>query len=567
MVSHRRAGLVTSCLLLQACSSLPDSPEPREQVGVEVVLHWRKATVLEVEALVTERLERALQESPGLLGLESTSVEAAAALTALFEPSEEDPTGLDRVRQAVDSMDEDLPQEVERPLELRRANRAQRKLLEAVLASERGIEVLARQAEELEQAFTEVAGVEEVRMIGARPDQLQLELDHQRMSRKGIRLPEVLQLLNASLHSRSEGDPGPPRLSRILLSPLRGRSSAKLADIVKTSVVRPDRASRVTLDSQPAILVTVFHQAEAQPDDVLQELTTVLREQQERWPSSTTSQLLDSATARISTELWLDERDDGEELIGRLGRVGEALGAEHLLLEQGLPLHPALPQKVEPRHWRMALIWQDAIPSGAQALLDGQLQVIPGIQLGQVEPAADQFFLDVFADEPERLSEASDRLCAAARAVSGVRRAHDDLPEPAPRVELELDSLELSRHDISRASVDLALWVHTDGLLLGSVVHKDQVRPLRLRVRTDAPLERIPLQSPTSGQEVRLGELGSVARVPQPDAIHHVDGARAATIVITAAEDRLRQRRLLDALEDVELPDQTSWTLGPASIR
>lgn len=156
------------------------------------------------------------------------------------------------------------------------------------------------------------------------------------------------------------------------------------------------------------------------------------------------------------------------------------------------------------------------------AAMQRELDKIPGVVWGFSQPIADnmeeavsgvkgQLATKVYGDDLKVLEETADRIVNVMRQVKGVEDLGVFRVLGQPNIELQVDRLEASRHQINVADVQDAIQTAVGGTALTQVLQGEQRYDLVMRYlpqyrSTKEAIENIRLLSP-SGERVSLAQL------------------------------------------------------------
>jgi multidrug efflux pump subunit AcrB len=130
----------------------------------------------DIEALVTQPMEREIQNVTGIKELRSTSSEGASIITIQFEPSVSIEDAYQKVRDKVNTVKVKLPTDVREPV-VREINLSELPILTVNLAAGYSLARLKVVADKLKEDIESVSGVLEVEMLGALEREVQIDID------------------------------------------------------------------------------------------------------------------------------------------------------------------------------------------------------------------------------------------------------------------------------------------------------------------------------------------------------------------------------------------------------
>jgi CzcA family heavy metal efflux pump len=172
-----------------AYRSLPREAAPDIQIPLLIVtLPFPGASPEDVESLVTRKVELGLQNVENLKEMKSTSAEGASSITLEFHLGFDVDDARVKVREKLDEIRPELPDDVEDPI-ISEINLSEQPMIIVNLAGEVGLVVLKEVAEDLKDEIEAIPGVLEVRRAGGLEREVKVYVD-----------PEKLRYYRASLN-------------------------------------------------------------------------------------------------------------------------------------------------------------------------------------------------------------------------------------------------------------------------------------------------------------------------------------------------------------------------------
>lgn len=169
-------------------------PDLNPPIGV-VVTSYPGASPIEVNEKVTKPLEASLATLPGIKRVQSTSLESSNLIILEFDWS----TNMDDVQtdilQRIDLVP--LPEDAERPSFLK-FDPSQFPIIQLALAAESEDVDIRQIAESLEQELQRTEGVASVTVSGEIIEEVQIELDAQKLEQNNLTQNDVMQIIQAS---------------------------------------------------------------------------------------------------------------------------------------------------------------------------------------------------------------------------------------------------------------------------------------------------------------------------------------------------------------------------------
>ncbi len=153
-----------------------------------VAVGWPGASAVEVEQQVTDKIEKELQDTPGLDYLESTSRPQQAVifvnLKETVSPEDIRATWLE-VRNMVQGIKDELPAGIMGPYFNDRFDDVYGNIY-ALTSDGFSYEAMRLKAEEIRQELLRIKSVKKVTLLGVQPEKIYVEMDSQKLSRLGI---------------------------------------------------------------------------------------------------------------------------------------------------------------------------------------------------------------------------------------------------------------------------------------------------------------------------------------------------------------------------------------------
>ncbi len=153
-----------------------------------VAVGWPGASAAQMEQQITDKVEKRLQDTPGLDYLESYSRPQQSVifvhLKETISPDEIRPTWLE-VRNMVNNMGDELPQGIRGPYFNDRFDDVYGNLY-ALTSDGFSYEEMRVQAEKIRQILLRMDSVKKVELIGVQPEKIFIEMDSRKLARLGI---------------------------------------------------------------------------------------------------------------------------------------------------------------------------------------------------------------------------------------------------------------------------------------------------------------------------------------------------------------------------------------------
>lgn len=273
-------------------------PDLNPPIGV-VVTSYPGASPIEVNEKVTKPLEASLSTLPGIKKVQSTSLESSNLIILEFNWS----TNMDKVQtdilQRIDLVP--LPDDAGRPSFLK-FDPAQFPVIQLALAANDEDVDIRQIAESLEQELQRTEGVASVTVSGKIVEEIQIELDPQKLEQKNLTQTDVMQVIQASNISMPGAELStkdnqllttrvvslfthPDEIANIVLSvnPLTGEA-LKIQDIATVERKEQETNTITRANDQSAVLISVLQESGANTASVSEtfqkELDRLLNEPQ-----------------------------------------------------------------------------------------------------------------------------------------------------------------------------------------------------------------------------------------------------------------------------------------------
>jgi HAE1 family hydrophobic/amphiphilic exporter-1 len=163
---------------------------------VVVMTTYSGATPETVETEVTRPIEDALNSIGGLDEITSTSYEGRSVVTAKFKLEVQGATAAQDVRDKVAAIEDDFPDDVDKPI-VSRFNPSDQPILSiAISSTSLDVPALTTVADQrVVRQLTTISGVGQVTLIGAQKRQIEVSIDDTRMRALSIGINEVIDVL------------------------------------------------------------------------------------------------------------------------------------------------------------------------------------------------------------------------------------------------------------------------------------------------------------------------------------------------------------------------------------
>ncbi len=330
---NRRLLALTIVLILVAGLSsfyvLPrlEDPELRERAAI-ITIRFPGANAARVESLVTERIEKALEEIDELRLVRSNSRNEFSTITMELEDFVAGPVDeiWSRVRDKVSDVTPLLPAEAQTPIFENMPFKAYAMLvaLKWTHPSETNFAILRRKAEELEGKLRNLLGTEEVNLFGEPEEEIAIEIDHAKLTALSLTPADIAAAIQRSDAKISAGglrsetnemvvevDSEFESLESILETPVRGDETGGIIRLNDFATIRkgirtPSNTKTIVGD-QDAIVLGAFVQSHLRIDQWNTRAVKVLDEFEADLPDGIVLERMfmqtDYVNARFSTLL------------------------------------------------------------------------------------------------------------------------------------------------------------------------------------------------------------------------------------------------------------------------
>ena len=166
--------------------SEPDIPIPI----IYVSMHHEGISPEDAVSMLVKPMEVELRSIAGLDDLEATAYEGGANVVLKFEAGFDNKSALDDVRAKVDIAKAELPDDTDEPT-ITEVNVSDFPILTVILSGKLPERALKRLAENLQDYLEAVPGVLEAKIVGAREEQVVIEVDRAKLESYGITMQDM----------------------------------------------------------------------------------------------------------------------------------------------------------------------------------------------------------------------------------------------------------------------------------------------------------------------------------------------------------------------------------------
>jgi multidrug efflux pump subunit AcrB len=184
-ITYRTSILVLTAVLtvggLFSYVSIPKESSPSIEIPqIVVTTVYPGASPDDVESLITQHIEKEVQNVTGIKDIRSTSTEGVSTIVVEFEPDVSIDDAYSKVRDKVDVARSELPSDVEEPV-VSEIDFSQFPIMTVNLAAPYSLTRLKEVAEQLEDDLEAISSVLEVDVIGALEREVKIDVDLNRL--------------------------------------------------------------------------------------------------------------------------------------------------------------------------------------------------------------------------------------------------------------------------------------------------------------------------------------------------------------------------------------------------
>jgi len=296
---------------------LPDVDRP--VVGVSATLPGGAPETVDAE--VTSILEGAAARVSGVESIQSSSEENSARISIEFRPGVDLDVVAAEVREAVNQVRRELPDDVEQ-INVQKADSDARSVLDIAVSSDTLTqEELTRRLEtDLSPAFLAINGVADVRLNGDRERVLRVDLDPLKLVSFGLSVTDVADALRlapfdvpaGSLRSTDQRliiRADATAITEEQVENIIVRDDTRIGDVAQAYFAPADAGSFVRLDGKPVVGLGVIRQAGSNTIEISDQVLAVLDRLRERFPdmemriTNDDAQFIRTSVAEVVTTL------------------------------------------------------------------------------------------------------------------------------------------------------------------------------------------------------------------------------------------------------------------------
>lgn len=294
--------------------SLPRESFPEVEIPLVVVYTiYPGVSPTDMETLVTRPIETELKAISGVKEIRSTTSEGLSSIEVEFNPEQDLETALANVRDKVDLAKPDLPVEAEDPRVVD-VDFSQLPIMLVTLAGPVGVQQLTEVAEEMEEDFEAIPGVNQVTVVGGREREVHVQVDPKRLSYFELSLSDLVFAVARENRNVPGGEIAVGGLEYLVRLPAEVRRPEEIEDfVIKVRDGEPvfirdvaavefafeDEASRSRVDREPSVTLTVEKRTGAN----LVAVADSVNEELDRWEEQLPPGISTAVIGDISVEI------------------------------------------------------------------------------------------------------------------------------------------------------------------------------------------------------------------------------------------------------------------------
>ena len=294
--------------------SLPRESFPEVEIPLVVVYTiYPGVSPTDMETLVTRPIETELKAISGVKEIRSTTSEGLTSIEVEFNPEQDLETALAHVRDKVDLAKPDLPVEAEDPRVVD-VDFSQLPIMLVTLSGPVGVQQLTEVAEEMEEDFEAIPGVNQVTVVGGREREVHVQVDPKRLSYFELSLSDLVFAVARENRNVPGGEIAVGGLEYLVRLPAEVRRPEEIEDfVVKVRDGEPvfirdvasvefafqDETSRSRVDREPSVTLTVEKRTGANLVAVADSVNEELDRWEERLPPGISAAVIGDISVEI----------------------------------------------------------------------------------------------------------------------------------------------------------------------------------------------------------------------------------------------------------------------------
>ncbi len=294
--------------------SMPRESFPEVKIPFIVVYTvYPGVSPTDMETLVTRPIETELKTLTGVREITSTTSEGLSNIAIEFNPEEDLDTALASVREKVDLAKPDLPVEAEDP-RVQDVDFSQVPILLMTLSGPVGTSRLTEIAEDMQEDFEAISGVNRVNLIGDRNREVHVQVDPRRLSFFELSLSDIVVAVARENRNVPGGEVTVGGLDYLIRLPAEVREPSEIEDfVIKVRDGQPvfvrdvaevvfgfeDEATRSRVDREPSVTLAVEKRTGAN----LVAVADAVHEDLDRWEEQLPAGIQTAVVGDISVEI------------------------------------------------------------------------------------------------------------------------------------------------------------------------------------------------------------------------------------------------------------------------
>ncbi len=307
-----------------ALLSIPRESTPEVEIPVGVVITALPgAPATDIEALVTNELETAVQNIENVKKVTSTSRNGVSSITVEFEASADIDDSIQDLKDAVDRAKSDLPSDATEP-QVTQIDFVNQPILTVAIANDTNDRAFSDLASLLEDELEKVSGVSDVVIVGVQKPEITVLVDNAALTQFSISIQDVtnaIQNANIALPIGSiehdstsyniafEGKPKNAADIENIAITTRGGQSVLVRDVavVIDGLSKQTTLSRLSVDGSPSVQsmsVSIYKQSSGDITRIASAVRARITELQAE------GELLEESTVEVLIDMGKDINDD-----------------------------------------------------------------------------------------------------------------------------------------------------------------------------------------------------------------------------------------------------------------
>jgi multidrug efflux pump subunit AcrB len=177
-------------------NTIPRETEPTVDIPMATVTTvWPGASSIDVEKLVTDKLEKEIKNLDHVKEYKSQSLSGISAITVEFEVDSDKQVNIQKLRDKISDATPKLPGTLPDDPSVSEVSLSDVAVVNIALSGDFSWSELKRFAETLEDEFSGMTGVKDVNLLGVPEDEVHVSLDPNKMDALDLSVAEVLQAL------------------------------------------------------------------------------------------------------------------------------------------------------------------------------------------------------------------------------------------------------------------------------------------------------------------------------------------------------------------------------------